>query len=130
MVELRGLEPRTSSMPLKRSHDNSSAYGGIKHHPTPSSSHKIALRDYIQSLHNRGLSDNYIETSEKFLRRYLDWLGNTFHRKCRKIPLTVQSSQAQYSQEICGLSQSFPQVSRHGVWNNHKEASLTARGGK
>ena len=77
VVELGRLELPTSSMPLKRSHDNSSAYGGIKHHPTPSSSHKIALRDYIQSLHNRGLSDNYIETSEKFLRRYLDWLGNT-----------------------------------------------------
>jgi len=41
------------------------------------SSHENALNGYIKSLHNRGLSANYIETSEGYLRRHLDWLGNT-----------------------------------------------------
>ena len=49
------------------------------HHPDPDAvfSHEKALNAYIGSLHNRGLSDNYIETSGKFLRRYLSWIGNT-----------------------------------------------------
>ena len=52
---------------------------GITHSTNnePISSHENALNGYVKSLHNRALSPNYIETSEKFLRRYLDWLGNT-----------------------------------------------------
>ena len=52
---------------------------GRPHHPAPDavSSHGNALKNYLESLHNRGLSDNYIETSDKFLRRYLDWVATT-----------------------------------------------------
>ena len=77
MVELERLELSTSSMPLNPQLYTSPAKGGIKHHPTPTFSHENALQGYVESLHNRGLSENYIETSEKFLRRYLDWLATT-----------------------------------------------------
>ncbi len=52
---------------------------GITHSTNndPTSSHENALNDYLKSLHNRGLSENYIETSEKYLRRHLDWLATT-----------------------------------------------------
>ena len=52
---------------------------GRPHHPAPDavSSHGNALKNYLESLHNHGLSDNYIETSDKFLRRYLDWVATT-----------------------------------------------------
>jgi len=42
---------------------------GRPNHPTPTavSNHKNALNSYLKSLHNRGLSPNYIETSEMFL---------------------------------------------------------------
>ena len=77
MVELERLELSTSSMTLNPQIYTSPAKGGIKHHPTPTFSHENALQGYVESLHNRGLSENYIETSEKFLRRYLDWLATT-----------------------------------------------------
>ena len=73
MVELGRIELPTSSMPL-------SPAPAVRLNPRPTkstSSHENALKGYVESLHNRGLSDNYIETSEKFLRRYLDWVGNT-----------------------------------------------------
>ena len=44
-------------------------------HPTTLSSHEIDLEDYLLSLKNRGLSDNYIETSGNFLRHYIQWLA-------------------------------------------------------
>ena len=52
---------------------------GRPHHPTSNavSSHRNALNGYLKSLRNRGLSDNYIETSAKYLRRHLDWLATT-----------------------------------------------------
>ena len=77
MVELERLELSTSSMPLNPQLYTSPAKGGIKHHPTPTFSHENTLQGYEESLHNRGLSENYIETSEKFPRRYLDWLATT-----------------------------------------------------
>ena len=76
-VELERLELSTFSMPLNPQLYTSPAKGGIKHHPTPTFSHENALQGYVENLHNRGLSENYIETSEKFLRRYLDWLATT-----------------------------------------------------
>ena len=52
---------------------------GRPNHPTSNavSSHRNALNGYLKSLRNRGLSDNYIETSAKYLRRHLDWLATT-----------------------------------------------------
>ena len=52
---------------------------GITHSTNnePISSHENALNGYVKSLHNRALSPNYIETSEGYLRRYMDWLVST-----------------------------------------------------
>ena len=52
---------------------------GRSNHPTSNavSSHRNALNGYLKILRNRWLSDNYIETSAKYLRRHLDWLATT-----------------------------------------------------
>ena len=53
------------------------AFGGKRSPHHPPTSHEKALDDYLLSLKNRGLSDNYIETSKNFLRHYLSWVANT-----------------------------------------------------
>jgi integrase/recombinase XerD len=50
------------------------AFGGKRSPHHPPISHEKALNDYLLSLKNRGLSDNYIETTKNFLRHYLSWV--------------------------------------------------------